>query len=127
MSVILIIGLPLLFGWLYFMGWLPVSVKRAVLFSGNMGKQHCSASFTACHGRIFRVIRFRESRSCSFSLTGHIRRGSVTATVQDIHGTPLLTLTDVTPTGILPAQAARRCILVLRFDHADGDFRLDWE
>lgn len=127
--MIVIPALLLIFYLLYTFGFLPVSVKRAASFVGNMGAggTHCSAAFSRCTGRIHRILRFRESRSYSFCLVSRIRSGQVQVQILDSRRTPVLTLDERCPTGILSARKGARYYLLITFRNADGDYRLEWE
>lgn len=118
----------IVFTGLYLAGFLPVSVKRAKTFIGNMGagRSRCEASFTECTGRIHRVIRFRESRSYSFRLDSRIQSGSITVTLADRNRCPLMILDAGSPSGVLPVQSGQMYFLSIRFQNASGDYHLDW-
>lgn len=113
---------------LYWFGCLPVSMKRAATYlgSGGWGSSCVGASFTACTGKIHRILRFRESRSYSFRLTGHIQQGTVTAEILTPNRQQVLLLTSDNPSGILHVQKGQRYLLFIHFQHASGDYQLDW-
>lgn len=120
--------LAILFYLLYIKGFLPVSSKRARSFIGTMGfgGSHCEASFTECHGDIHRVLRFQESRTYSFRLGGHCKKGAVTVQILDSQRIPALVLDMQHPFGNLSANTHQRYYLYVRFTDATGDYQLDW-
>lgn len=113
---------------LYLLGYLPVSTKRSLIYvgTGGWGSQRVGASFTACSGTIRRVLRFRESRSYSFRLSGHLQQGAVTVQILDSRRCPALALTAGQPDGILSVQKGARYFLLIRFQSASGDYQLEW-
>lgn len=113
---------------LYLMGFVPISTRRALTFvgAGDWESQCVGASFTACSGTIRRVLRFRESRSYSFRLSGHLQQGDVTVQILDARRCPVLSLTADRPDGILSIQKGARYFLLIRFQSASGDYQLEW-
>ena len=113
---------------LYLLGYFPVSVKRSLTYvgTGGWGSQCVGASFTACSGSIRWVLRFRESRSYSFRLSGHLQQGAVTVQILDSRRCPVMTLTADQPDGILSIQKGARYFLIIRFQSASGDYQLEW-
>ena len=90
------------------------------------GRPHCEASFTECDGDIHRILRFSESRTYSFRLNGHCRKGAVTVQILDSRRIPVLVLDKQHPFGNLSAAAHQRYYLYIRFSNASGDCQLDW-
>lgn len=113
---------------MYIMGYLPVSVKRARSFVGNMGfgGQRCTAVFTGCTGHIHRCVRFRESRSYGFNFSLRLREGDVTMELLDSRRSPILVLDHSNPTGVVNVEKGKRYYLYIRFRNAGGDLQLDW-
>lgn len=125
LTVLTILLLFIIFRLLYLYGWLGATAKRAVTFIGSAGrgKQSCSASFTACTGWTRRVLRFKKRRAYRFTLDDRCTRGGVTVELRSKNRPPLL-LDKTTPTGDFFAAAP--CTLTVRFQHADGGYRLEW-
>lgn len=124
-TVVLILFLFLL---LYRLGFLTVSLKRAVVFvgSGSWGSRCVGASFTGCGGRIQRVVRFSEGRSYSFRLSGHIQQGSVAVRLLD-GKRPVLELGASRPSGVVSLEAGKGYTLYILFENASGDYQLEWD
>lgn len=113
---------------LYFAGLMPARVMHARSFVGNgswKGRRF-GASFTGCGGKIYRVLRVRESRSHSFSLSGHIQQGKVQVVLAK-DGAVLLTLDRDNPTGTLPLEKGKGYLLSVCFENASGDYQLEWD
>lgn len=122
------ITMCLIFLLLYRMGYLTVSLKRAAVFLGwGSWKKRClGASFTGCSGKIQRLVRFDEGRSYSFRLSGRVQQGRIR--VRLLHrGSCLLELTPAAPSAVLPLEPCKPYCLQLLFDHASGDFQLEWD
>lgn len=122
--MIVVAAIALLF-LLFELGWLPVSIKRSSTFVGSMGRR-CEASFTSTTGKLFRVLRFRESRSYSFCLTARVQQGEMAVQILDRQRIPVLTLTPASPNGVFAARAGEKYYLVIRFQNASGSYQLDW-
>lgn len=112
---------------LYCAGKLPVRMLRAAAFaaSGSWKESCIGASFTRCSGSIHRVLRVKECRSYSFSLSGHVRQGALRAELT-ADGKCLLTLTPDCPAATLPLERGRGYRLSVRFEDASGDYQLEW-
>ena len=114
---------------LYRLGYLTVSTKRAAVYVGSGGwKGHClGASFTACSGKMQRILRFSEGRSYSFRLSGHVQQGSVRVLLLEDRNAPVLELTAACPSGIVTLQPKKPYRLQILFDNASGDYQLEWD
>ena len=119
----------LFFYMLYRLGCLPVSIKRAAVYvgSGSWRNRCIGASFTACSGRIQRVVRFPEGRSYSFRLSGHVQQGGVRVRLLDGHRVPVLELTPASPSGIVRIPPKKPYYLQILFENASGDYQLQWD
>lgn len=127
--MVTISAMMLFFYLLYRLGWLPVCVKRAAVFMGcGSWKKRCiGASFTACSGKILRVIRFSEGRSYSFRLSGHVQQGSVRVRLLEGRGVPVLELTPASPSGLVSLAQGKPYRLQILFENASGDYQLEWD
>lgn len=126
MVLIILILIPIAVYLLYYLGLLPMSIKRAVTFIGTRGSSSLGASFTRCSGGIYQIVRFRESRSYSFQLSGRIQQGTVSVQILDAQRVPVLTLDAQHPSGIINAEAKKRYRLRIQFENASGDYQLEW-
>ena len=113
-----------LFYFLYMHGFLILNSKRAVAFVGK--KRGKEASFTSCTGQIKRILRFREDTEISFTFSCELSKGTVAAEIYDQKKTLLLHLDSETPSGQIAVKKDQRYLLVFRFDHASGEYFLDW-
>ncbi len=114
---------------LYINGYIPVQSKRALVFIGSAwgSRNQSGASFQSATGTIQRVIRYKESKSVTFSFTGDITDGDVEAFVLDRNKQVLLTLHSGCSTGKLWMESKQRYYLKIRFQHASGAYRIKWD
>lgn len=113
---------------LYEAGLLVLNVKRALLFVGSLrGKGRCRAQFTACHGRIQRVIRFRESRTYRFELKAPLRMGEMEAELLGAGGRSLMRLCAPRDSAQIDVRQGERYVLRFIFRQASGEFELSWD
>lgn len=119
----------LLFYLLYRLGYLTLTMKRAAVYvgSGSWKGHYLGASFTSCSGKIQRMVRFPEGRSYSFRLSGHVQQGSVRVQLLDGQRIPVLELTAASPSGIVSIAAKKPYCLQILFEHASGDYQLEWD
>lgn len=110
---------------LYESGYGVVSSKRAIIFVCT--KRGKKASFTSCTGCIKRIIRFREDALINVSFTCELTKGDVTVELFDRTKQQLLRLDSTTPYGSVTVKRNQRCILVVRFRGATGEYLLDWQ
>lgn len=112
---------------LYFGGLLPVRMMRAAVYIGSGSWKHCcfGASVTRCTGRIFRVLRVKESRSYSFRLSGHMQQGVMRVELRG--DATLLVLSREAPTATVSLEKGRSYRLTLFFENASGDYQLEWD
>ena len=109
---------------LYFAGLVPVSSKRAVMFSGSMdGKR---VSFASCSGYIKRIVRFRSDGSCTMRLAAELTKGDMWVELSDSGGNLLAHLDGQGAESSFPVRAGERYRLLVRFKGASGKYDLDW-
>lgn len=113
-----------LFYFLYIHGFLILNTKRAAMFVGR--KHGKEASFTACTGQIKRILRFREDAEICFTFACELTKGAVAAELYDQKKTLLMRLDSETHSGQIAVKKDQRYLLVFRFDHASGEYFLDW-
>ncbi len=106
------------------------NAKSALLYRGTVPpakrKTSAGAQLSHCNGMTKRVIRLEEGKTYRFTFTANITKGTVCVAVQGRGGEPLLTLTEEAPAASLTAEAGRRCRLVTKSIHADGEYTLRW-
>ena len=109
---------------LYQRGYVCLSSKRALAFIGS--KRAKSATFTACSGKISRVLRPTQSRSYSFQFDADLSKGSVQAELRDKGRTLLFTLDGEHPQAFVNLEKGKAYTLTIRFHAASGRYALDW-
>lgn len=117
-----------LFYLLWISGYMVLNAKRAVLFVGSLrGKNKCEVTFSSCDGYVKKVIKFKESRGYTFNLDGEVSKGSLHVIVETRNKEKLLELTPAVKTGFLTVDEKCRYYLVLKFEKAEGRFKLQWD
>lgn len=125
--LLLIIGLPILCYLLWINGYMVLNKKRAVLFTGSiLGKNRCKVRFSSCNGFVKKIIKFSDSRSYQFNFSNHITKGNVSIEILNKNKEIILNLSPSVPTGILDVNKKEKYYLVLKFDKADGEYKLTW-
>ena len=128
LSVLLLACLGVGMYLLYDRGYLAAQSKRALLFVGSMGfgGNVCHARFAGCTGQRLRNLRFREGKPVAFTLSASLTKGNMSVLVLDRAGAVLLALDPACPQGTLRPEEKVRYQLMIRFDRADGEYRLEW-
>jgi len=134
MNVLQIIGLTLmavgLLGSLWEWGWLPVTAKRAMLFSGWVyGKGPIKLKMSAATGTLRRKVPLRQG-SHTFILDQALTAGTVTATLKDKKSGREWQLTKAFPSVTFTTENGgfgKGYLLILRFQKADGNVTLSWQ
>ena len=134
MNVLQIIGLTLmavgLLGSLWEWGWLPVTTKRAMLFSGWVyGKGPIKLKMGAATGTLRRKVPLRQG-SHTFILDQALTAGTVTATLKDKKSGREWQLTKEFPRVTFTTENGgfgKGYLLILRFQKADGNVTLSWQ
>lgn len=114
---------------LYSNGYLLVQSKSAVTFMGNLsgGKNHCWFTFTRCSGRVYRVLKVKESGIYRFDLDTNLANGTVRFQVLNAGKLPLLTLDPDLGRGRVVLEPKQRYYIQMQFIRASGDCRAVWE
>jgi len=112
----------------YEMGWGVIQSKRALTFIGSMGfgRNRLRVTFSRCTGYVKRVVRFRKEQEYTFSFTPALTKGRVWAELLGPDKSLLFELSEDRPSATLSPQKGKRYLLIVRFDHADGSFTLNW-
>ncbi len=106
----------------YFFGFIAVQQKRAMLFSGSLNGSN--AKFSACTGKISRIVRFKEEKEYTIRFEKKVDKGSVWISLTDFKGDALIKCSDnesyvFTP---VPKKRYKMCI---HMDRASGSYRID--
>ena len=118
---------PVLFYLLWINGYMIMNMKQAVLFTGSLrGKNNCEITFSSCSGYVKKVIKFKECRRYAFYLSCNVSKGNISVAIENKNKETLLTLTPATRTGSLTIDEKSRYYLVLKFEKADGQYKLEW-
>jgi len=118
----------ILFYVLWINGYLIKSSKTSLVFIGSLRRHNrCKLRFKCCNGHIKKVIKIRESRNYEFTFNSNIRKGHVTAEIQDKSKKILLQLSKDNPKSAIRLEKNNRYFLVIRFANADGEFDLAWD
>lgn len=127
--IVLLTAAAALFYILYSNGYMPVKSMGALYFIGSMGAgtSRCSASFKACTGQIKRVLRFRQSKTVSFTFKGNICKGDVNAFLLDRDHSAVLMLDNDCPGGTVQVLRGHWYYLLIRFNNAEGEYTLEWD
>lgn len=128
LSLLLLACMGVFLSVLYDRGYLAVQSKRALMFVGSMGfgGDACHARFSGCTGWLRRNVRFRGTEPVEFVLSASLSKGTVQALVLERQKRAVLVLDPACPRGTLRPVEKMRYQLVIRLDHADGEYRLEW-
>lgn len=132
-TIVLLVLIGIVLFALYESGIIATKAKVSKIFIGSMGfgGPCCRARFSGTDGWIKRVVRFRENRDYRFLLEGEIRKGAVTAELQNAYKESVLILRadeeNPRAAGRVSAEAGRRYELVVTFEWADGNYQLTWQ
>lgn len=110
---------------LYLNGWMVLSSKSAVSFVGS--KRGTAASFSRCSGSIRRIVRFKESKTYTFTLDSTLTSGEITVSLLGADKKELLRLTSAQPCAAAELEKKQRYTLILRLSRATGRYGLRWE
>ena len=110
---------------LYLSGWMVLSSKSAVSFVGS--KRGTAASFSRCSGSIRRIVRFKESKTYTFTLDCALTKGSMTIMFLDPDKKEVLRLSGDQSNMAVALERKKRYTLVVRFEAATGRYGLRWE
>lgn len=108
------------FAALYEGGLISLDTKRAVLFIGKAEK----ARLLSCSGTIRRVVRLAAGETLTWRLEAELTAGTLSAELRAPSGEVLLRLDPMQPTGSFHADRPLRCVLVIRFQAASGQYVL---
>lgn len=112
---------------LYLRGYMIVSAKRAVVFVGNLlGRNKCSVNFSSCNGYVKRIVRFYDDGEVRFDLEGKVTKGNVQVEILDVNKQRILLLDCGKCNDKILVQRKKRYYLILRFENATGELRLNW-
>ena len=110
---------------LYLNGWMILSSKSAVSFVGS--KRGTAASFSRCSGSIRRIVRFKESKTYTFTLDSALTSGEMTVSLLGADKKELLRLSSAQPCVAAELEKNQRYTLILRLSRATGRYGLRWE
>ncbi len=117
----------LVFGLIYLMylnGWIPITVKSAVMFIGSLsGKK---ASFTSCNGSLKRIVKLEGNRQYRFLLNVRLTSGNMTVELRNRDKQTVMELNEFISEGNIYVKKRERYTLILRFHSATGEYSLDW-
>ncbi len=99
---------------------------RAFLFVFRPGKTSHRFTLDACTGWVRHGVRFRESRTCAFTLDARLTGGDAECLLLGRDKQPLLRLTPQSPAGEVRLEAGRY-ILRWTFQKASGTCALRWQ
>lgn len=126
--VTIFISMPVLFYLLWINGYMVLKVKRAAVFVGSLKRGNkCEATFSSCDGYVKKVIKFKESRGYTFNLDCDVSKGSLHVIVENKNREILLDMTPTMKTDLLAVEEKCRYYLVLKFEKAEGKFKLQWD
>lgn len=111
---------------LYGRGLTATKNIRALLFVFRPGKASDCFTLDACTGWVRHRVRFREGRTCAFTLDARLTRGDVECLLLDRDKRPLLKLTPQSPAGEARLEAGRY-FLRWAFQKASGTCALRWQ
>ncbi|MBQ4321984.1 MAG: hypothetical protein IJC35_07065, partial [Oscillospiraceae bacterium] len=107
---------------LYLNGWMVLSSKSAVSFVGS--KRGTAASFSRCSGSIRRIVRFKESKTYTFTLDSALTSGEMTVSLLGADKKEVLRLSSAQPCMAVELEKNQRYTLILRLSRATGRYGL---
>ena len=127
-TVIILIVVCVLTYLLYLNGYITIQNKKALMFVGKNGfiDRHCYAKFSACTGRLKKVIRFKEKRQYAFTLDCKLEKGEVKVTLYGADKKPVFVLTPENPSAVIDADLGRY-YMEIEIYKAYGSYDISWK
>ena len=109
---------------LYMNGFIPITVKSAVMFIGGAGCK--KATFTSCSGYMKRIVKLEKDRNYNFKLDARLTGGRMSVELIDKNKQVVLRLDEDNNTTTFGSNHIDRYTLMMRFHSATGEYELDW-
>ncbi len=122
--IIFFILIAALICFFYMNGWIPITVKSAVMFIG--GKSGKKAVFSSCNGYMKRIIKLKEECVYHFELTPKLSSGNMSVELLDNRKQVLMRVTELQRETDFKAGKGKRYTLMIHFKNATGEYELEW-
>ena len=110
---------------LYMNGFIPITVKSAVMF---IGSRKCKkATFTSCNGYMKRIIKLEKDRDYYFKLDTRLTGGRMSVELIDKNKQIVLRLDEDHNIIMFDSNYTGRYTLMIRFHSATGEYKLKWD
>ena len=127
-TVIILAAIGVLTYLLYLNGYITIQNKKALMFVGKNGfiDKHCYAKFSACTGRLKKVIKFKETKEYTFTLDCKLEKGEVKVTLCDPDKNTVFILTPDNTSAVVDAKYGRY-YMEIEIYKAYGSYDISWK